>query len=490
MKWKANLVKAQRLWYIYIYERRRRLDKILIVDDDKSLCHFLSKALRRNKYEVEECYDGEAALARVKNSSYSVVLLDNKMPPGPSGLEVFTRMRESDFKLPVIIMTAFGTTETAIEAMKLGAYDYVTKPFDLTEILELTEKSIKAGKLMREVVSYPNSSDVEGERIIVGSSKKMQEVYKMIGQVAESDATVLIRGESGVGKELVAQATYHHSLRKDKPFLSVNCAAIPETLLESELFGYDKGAFTGADKRRIGKFEQADGGTIFLDEIGDMPPQSQAKILRVLQDGEFERLGSNQTQKVDVRIIAATNKTLEQLIKEGIFREDLYYRLKIITVDIPPLRERKEDISELVEHFLKQKASGKGLITEQAIEKLEYYPWPGNIRELENTIQRALILSKGKVITDAHIVFDTESHSVYSDIEKIESQFERHLDALFRHIAADSRQNIYSNIFERIEKFLIKRALQETDSNQVQAAKLLGISRNTLRHRISKYGID
>jgi len=473
------------------------LDKILIVDDDKSLCHFLSKALRRNGYEVEECYDGESALARVKNSTcglnhrlYSVVLLDNRMPPGPSGLEIFARMRETDFKLPVIIMTAFGTTETAIEAMKLGAYDYVTKPFDLSDILELTEKAIKAGKLMREVVSYPNSHDMQSERKIIGSSKKMQEVYKMIGQVAETDATVLIRGESGVGKELVAQAIYHHSLRKDKPFLSVNCAAIPETLLESELFGYERGAFTGADKRRIGKFEQADGGTILLDEIGDMPPQSQAKILRVLQDGEFEKLGSNQTHKVDVRIIAATNKRLEQLIKEGKFREDLYYRLKIITIDIPPLREHKEDIGELVEHFLQQRTPDKGLITEQAMEKLENYPWPGNIRELENTIQRALILSKGKVITDAHIVFDTESSFISSDIEEVELQLERHLEALFLHIAARSKQNIYSNIFDRIDVFLIKRALRETDNNQVKAAKLLGISRNTLRHRISKYEID
>jgi len=477
------------------------MEKILIVDDDKSLCRFLSKALRRNKYEVEECYDGEAALARVKNESYSAVLLDNRMPPGPSGLEIFARMREADFKLPVVIMTAFGTTETAIEAMKLGAYDYVTKPFDLSDILELTEKAVKAGKLMREVVSYPNSDDgfdtpsatqpkPQRERKIIGSSRKMQEVYKMIGQVAESDATVLIRGESGVGKELVAQAIYHHSLRKDKPFLSVNCAAIPETLLESELFGYERGAFTGADKRRIGKFEQADGGTILLDEIGDMPPQSQAKILRVLQDGEFDRLGSNQTQRVDVRIIAATNKTLEQLIKEGKFREDLYYRLKIITIDIPPLRERKEDIGELVEHFLKQRTPGKGLITEQAMEKLENYPWPGNIRELENTIQRALILSKGKVITDANIVFDTESSFISSDIEEVELQLERQLEALFKHIAENSGQNIYPNIFDIIEKFLIKRAMQETDNNQVQAAKLLGISRNTLRHRIRKYEID
>jgi two-component system response regulator AtoC len=312
----------------------------------------------------------------------------------------------------------------------------------------------------------------------------------MIGQVAESDTTILIRGESGVGKGLVAQAIYHHSLRKDRPFLSVNCAAIPETLLESELFGYEKGAFTGADKRRIGKFEQASGGSIFLDEIGDMSLASQAKILRLIQDGEFERLGSNQTQKVDVRLIAATNRILEQLMKEGRFREDLYYRLKIITIDIPPLRERKEDISELVQHFLEQRSSSKGLITEGALEKLKNYPWPGNIRELENTIQRALILSKGTVITDAHIVFDTESHAAPEDIGELEPQLERHLEVLFKHIVKNSGQNVHSDIFDRIERFLIKRALEETGNNQVQAARLLGISRNTLRHRISKYQIE
>jgi two-component system response regulator AtoC len=466
------------------------LDKILIVDDDKSLCHFLSRALSRADYVVEECHDGEAALANIKAESYSLVLLDNKMPSGPSGLEVFRRMREADLKLPVIIMTAFGTTDTAIEAMKLGAYDYITKPFDLNDILDLAEEAIEAGRLMREVVSYPRSPETESSRRIVGSSRKMQEVYKMIGQVAESDTTILIRGESGVGKGLVAQAIYHHSLRKDRPFLSVNCAAIPETLLESELFGYEKGAFTGADKRRIGKFEQASGGTIFLDEIGDMSLASQAKILRVIQDGEFERLGSNQTQKVDVRLIAATNRILEQLMKEGRFREDLYYRLKIITIDIPPLRERKEDISELVQHFLEQRSSSKGLITEQALEKLKNYPWPGNIRELENTIQRALILSKGTVITDAHIVFDTESHAAPEDIGELEAQLERHLEVLFKHIVKNSGQNVHSDIFDRIERFLIKRALEETGNNQVQAARLLGISRNTLRHRISKYQIE
>lgn len=466
------------------------MDTILIVEDDKSFCHFLNKALSRAGYLVEECHDGETALERVKSLAYNLVLLDNKMPPGPSGLEVLQRMKEADIKLPIIIMTAFGTTETAIEAMKLGAYDYITKPFDLNDILNLAEKSIEAGKLMREIVSYPESPEIGNVKRIVGSSKKMQEVYKMIGQVAVTDATVLIRGESGVGKGLVAQAIYHHSLRNKKPFLSVNCAAIPEALLESELFGYEKGAFTGAEKRRIGKFEQVSGGTIFLDEIGDMSMSSQAKILRVIQSGEFERLGSNETQNVDVRVIAATNKPLAQLIREGKFREDLYYRLKIITIDIPPLRERKEDIPELVDYFLKQKGVGKSLVIDQAMGKIIDHSWPGNIRELENTIQRAFILSKGQIITDNHIVFDTNPHADNQDMEHLESQLDYHLEILFKHIFEQSGHNIHSNILDRIEKFIIVRALKETGNNQVQTAKLLGISRNTLRQRMNKYQLD
>ena len=480
-----------------------RLDKVLIVDDDESLCYFLERALRKAEYEVETAHDGEDALVKVRADSYDLALLDNIMPPGPSGLEIFRQLHSLDPKLPVIIMTAFGTTETAIEAMRLGAYDYITKPFDLNDILELTERAIEAGKMMAEVVSYPDSPKAESEVQIVGSSRKMQDVYKQIGQVADSDATVLIRGESGTGKELVARAIYHHSSRRDKPFLSINCAAIPDSLFESELFGHEKGSFTGADRLRIGKFEQADGGTIFLDEIGDMPPQSQAKVLRILQNGTFERLGSNQTRKVDVRIIAATNKPLEQAIKEGKFRGDLYYRLNIVTINIPPLRERKEDIPELVRHFLSSFGRGTTSITEQAIEKLKNYSWQGNVRELENTVQRASILSKGKVITDAHIIFDAEyvkteqskegSGALCGDtasyLEEISSQLKPHLDALFRYIVTNSGQNVYSELFGIIEEFLITRALEETKGNRVQAAKLLGISRNTLRHRISRYGI-
>ena len=287
----------------------------------------------------------------VSGTETDLILLDNKLPDR-NGIEMLKEIKRELPKVPIIIMTAFGTTETAIEAMRMGAFDYILKPFELDEISELVAKGLEAHKLMNRAVAIPAMSEYRDDSDqIIGKSKAMQEVYKLIGQVAESDLTVLIRGESGTGKELVARAIYHHSARKDRPFLAINCAAIPETLLESELFGYEKGAFTGASKRRIGKFEQCDKGTILLDEIGDMSLATQAKILRVLQEGEFERVGGNETVKVDVRVLTSTNRKLEELIKQGRFREDLYYRLKIMTILLPPLRGRKEDIKELTEYF-------------------------------------------------------------------------------------------------------------------------------------------
>jgi transcriptional regulator with PAS, ATPase and Fis domain len=320
----------------------------------------------------------------------------------------------------------------------------------------------------------------------------MQEVYKLIGQVAESDVTVLIRGESGTGKELVARAIYQHSRRKDRPFLAINCAAIPETLLESELFGYERGAFTGANKRRIGKFEQCDKGTILLDEIGDMSLSTQAKILRVLQEGKFERIGGNETVKVDVRVLTSTNRKLEELIKEGKFREDLYYRLKIMSITLPPLREHKEDIKELTEYFFhlynRQLGTKVSHIDPSVFEKLVSYGWPGNVRELANTINRSLILCKGEVMTEREIVFDIEDEGTsFANEEEVEKKLSKMLDPLLTDIFHFWRTGLHSNLLEKIEKFLVQKALVETKGNQVQAAKLIGISRNTLRHRIEKY---
>lgn len=468
------------------------MGRIVITDDDLSLCHFLKRTLSQKGYQVTTCHTGREAIGLVNEQETDLVLLDNKLPD-LMGLEILKEMRQKHPKMPIIIMTAFGTTDTAIEAMRLGAFDYILKPFELEEISELVGKGLEANKLMKRAVAIPALSEyMENSDQIVGKSKVMQEVYKLIGQVAESDVTVLIRGESGTGKELVARAIYQHSRRKDSPFLAINCAAIPETLLESELFGYEKGAFTGANKRRIGKFEQCNKGTILLDEVGDMTPSTQAKILRVLQEGEFERIGGNETIKVDVRVLASTNRKLEELIKEEKFRKDLYYRLKIMTVVLPPLRERKEDIQELTEYFFHfyncQLGTRVSCIDTAIFNKLYSYHWPGNVRELANTIKRALILAKGEVLAEEDIIFDVENEAIsFANEEQLEKSLNKVLDPLFLDITRLWRTGLHTNLLEKVEKFLIQKALSEMRGNQVQAAKLLGISRNTLRHRIEKY---
>jgi two-component system, NtrC family, response regulator AtoC len=468
------------------------MERILIVDDDLTLCHFIMKALSQKGYQVITCHNGREALDAAHKQEIDLILLDNKLPDR-NGLEILKEIKRDRPKVSVIIMTAFGTTGTAIEAMRLGAFDYILKPFELDEISELVAKGLEAHKLMKRAVAIPALSEYkEDSDQIIGKSKVMQEVYKLIGQVAESDVTVLILGESGTGKELVARAIYQHSRRKDRPFLAINCAAIPETLLESELFGYEKGAFTGANKRRIGKFEQCDNGTILLDEIGDMSLSTQVKILRVLQGGEFERIGGNETVKVDVRVLTSTNRKLEELIKEGKFREDLYYRLKIMSITLPPLREHKEDIKELTEYFFhlynQQLGTKVSHIDPSVFEKLVPYSWPGNVRELANTINRSLILCKGNVMTAEDIIFDVEGEATsFANEEELENTLAKMLAPLFADILRLWGRGLHSNLLEKIEKFLVQKTLAETKGNQVQAAKLLGISRNTLRHRIEKY---
>ena len=468
------------------------MERILIVDDDLSLCHFLKKTLSQKGYEIITCHTGRDGVEMVDEREPNLVLLDNKLPDR-GGLDILKEVKQSHPKVPVIVMTAFGTTETAIEAMRLGAFDYILKPFELQEISELAAKGLEANTLMKRSVAIPALSEyLEDSDQIIGKSKVMQEVYKLIGQVAESDVTVLIRGESGTGKELVARAIYQHSRRKDGPFLAINCAAIPETLLESELFGHEKGAFTGASKRRIGKFEQCNKGTILLDEVGDMSLSTQAKILRVLQEGEFERIGGNETIKVDVRVLASTNRKLEELIKEGKFREDLYYRIKIMTIMIPPLRERKEDIQELTEYFFhlynRQLGTQVSYIDPSIFKKLLPYIWPGNARELANTIKRGLILAKGDALTEEEIIFDEgDGVTPFASAERLEKNLNKMLDPLFSDILRFWGTGLRSNLLEKVEKFLIQKALAETGGNQVRAAKLMGISRNTLRNRIEKY---
>jgi two-component system response regulator AtoC len=468
------------------------MERIVIVDDDLSLCHFLSKTFSQKGCQVTTRHTGREALDAVQGQEADLVLLDNKLPDR-TGLEVLKEIKGIYPKMPVIIMTAFGTTDTAIEAMRLGAFDYILKPFELEEISDLVAKGLEANKLMKRAVAIPALSEyVEDSDQIIGKSKAMQEIYKLIGQVAESDVTVLIRGESGTGKELVARAIYQHSRRKDGPFLAINCAAIPETLLESELFGHEKGAFTGASKRRVGKFEQCNRGTILLDEVGDMTLPTQAKTLRILQEGEFERIGGNETIKVDVRILVSTNRKLEELIKEGRFREDLYYRLKVMTIVLPSLRERKEDIQELTEYFFhffnRQLGTQVSYIDPSIFSKLLSYGWPGNVRELVNIIKRALILAKGDVLTAEDIVFDTEDAATsFANEEELEKNVNKMLDPLFSDILRFWGVGLHSNLLEKVEKFIIQKALSETRGNQVHAARLLGISRNTLRHRIEKY---
>ena len=471
------------------------METVLVVDDDMALCHFLTRALCQKGYQAIPCHNGKDALQALRQQAIDLILLDNRLQD-EEGLEIIKDIRKDFPKVPVILMTAFGTTGTAIEAMRRGAFDYILKPFELDEILEAVAKGLDAHLLMSRAVAIPTLSEYrEHSDHIIGKSRVMQEVYKLIGQIAGSDVTVLIRGESGTGKELVARAIYQHSRRNENAFLAINCAAIPETLLESELFGHEKGAFTGAAKRRIGKFEQCDGGTILLDEIGDMSLSTQAKVLRVLQEGELERIGGNETIKVNVRMLASTNRKLEDLIKQGKFREDLYYRLKIVSITLPPLRERKEDIKELTEYFFRRYTEQLGTrvshIEPSVFGKMTSYHWPGNVREMANTISRSLILCKGEVLTAEGIVFDVEGElTPFGDEEELERTLAKTLDPLFTDILRLWGTGLHSNLLEKIEKFLVKKALAETKGNQVQAAKMLGVSRNTLRSRIDKYRLS
>ncbi len=468
------------------------MQTILIVDDDKSIRYSL-KRMMEEKYSILTAQNGEEALDRVKESRPDLIIMDIKMP-GRSGLEILKEIKSIDPKSLLIIMTAYGTTETAIEAMKYGAFDYILKPFPIPQIKGLVEKALALRKLMKEAVTYAPQAAPEGEEErIVGSSPNMQEIYKMIGQVAPSDVTVLLRGESGTGKELIARAIYHHSLRSNQPFLPVNCAAIPDTLLESELFGHEKGAFTGATSRRIGKLEQSQGGTIFLDEIGDMSLSTQAKLLRVLQEKNFERLGGMETIKVDIRLIVATNKNLEEAISNGKFREDLYYRLNVVSITIPPLRERREDISELVSYFLKKfnRELKKGIagITSSAMEKITSYGWPGNVRQLENVLKRAMILCQGEWILEEQLLFEKgwEKREVEEELSK--KNAEDLLDALFEEFSNAPATSQDLDMISSLERGLILRALQKTKGNQLKAAALLGIHRSTLRGKMEKYNI-
>jgi len=389
-------------------------------------------------------------------------------------------------------MTAYGTTETAIEATKMGAFDYILKPFEIPDMLTVINQALEAGRFMRTPVLMDVSPEEASKEAIVGRSKPMQDVYKAIGRVATADATVLIRGESGTGKELVARAIYQHSLRAEKPFLVINCVAIPENLLESELFGYEKGAFTGAANRRVGKIEQAHGGTVFLDEIGDMPFSIQAKILRLLQEKSIERLGGRETIPVDVRILAATNRDLETALAEGRFREDLYYRLKVVTISLPPLRERPGDIPLLTDFFLAHYSSELDMdnpgMTKDAVAAMNSDQWPGNVRELANTIQKTLIFSRGAPIQTEDVIKALSGEKIprQSDQPAADDVIRRWMRTA---MTSQGEENTFEKIMDQFAGILVSEALNLTAGNRSRAAKLLGLSRPTLHSKIEKYGL-
>jgi len=449
--------------------------RILIVDDEKVQLEILEGFLVKQGYEATAAEDGQKALEKFKNGSFDAVLTDYRMP-GMDGIQLLREVRRLQPEAVVVIMTAYGTVGTAVAAMKEGAYDYLTKPIDLDELLLLIQR------VEREVGLDQENRELKEQLrekfkvdFIVSASRQMEEALNLVGRVSRSSATILILGESGTGKELIARAIHYSSPRADKPFVKVNCAALPENLLESELFGHEKGAFTGAVARRIGRFELADQGSIFLDEIGDLSPSLQMKLLRVLQEKEFERVGSNQTIRSDVRVIAATNRNLEEAIQKGTFREDLYYRLNVVTISLPPLRERKEDIPLLVEHFLKKyNRENKKKVTslsKEGRDLLRRYDYPGNVRELENIVERAVVLCRGDTLTTQDLPLNLREG-------KAEAVLER-----------DRGTQSLPGTLEEIERQLILKALERSGGVQTKAAEELGISERVLRYKMKKYSL-
>ncbi len=444
---------------------------VLVGDDEPFICQLFQDMLEPEGVTVRAAHSGSAVLAALEAEEPDLVILDIRMPP-PDGMEILKRLRSQGFDVPVIILTALESSTVTIEAMQSGAYDYIAKPFDPDSIMRVIERALEYCHLTRRVHNLEQQSSEKDPRdTLVGRSTAMQEVYKLIGRVASSDATVLITGESGTGKEVVARLIHQSSPRRDKPFVTVNCAALPETLLESELFGHEKGAFTGAMAQRKGRFERAAKGVIFLDEIGEMSASTQKKLLRVLQDHTFERVGGNVTMTADVRIIAATNRTLEHDVTEGTFREDLYYRLNVITIALPPLRERKDDIPLLVQHFLSRKKQADGSvprIAEDALEQLFVHDWPGNVRQLENTIERAVVLSQAGIIGAEHLHLPDDEDDDQDDL----------LTAALSHMLQRGRS--MDAVLGEVRVRLVMLALQQQQGDRLAVAHMLGIPEEDL----------
>ena len=463
---------------------------LLLIDDDPDLIpQQVQQAFPPPGHRVEIAATGTAGLKRVRDDPPDVVLLDLRLPD-QSGLDVYHGIREIDARIPVIFATMAKTADTAIEAMKQGAFDYLFKPLDLRQVRRVVEEALAVGRRMRDpaiVTETPPDPDVDGA--ILGGCPAMREVYKAIGRVAAQDVTVLIAGETGTGKELIARAIYQHSTRSKAPFMALNCAAIPETLLESELFGHEKGSFTGADRRRIGKFEQCNGGTILLDEIGDMPPALQAKILRLIQEQSFERVGGNEPVRTDVRLIAATHRDLKGLSAEGTFRADLYYRLSVFTIHLPPLRERGDDLQMLVKHYVRRcnRELGREVseIDPEAMERLRSYSWPGNIRELQSVIKQAMLQARGTVLLPTILPDLSGSPAQTAAPASVDLGLETFIR---QRLQSDSR-DLYSEAHGQLDRFLLTSVLDYTGGSQHQAARLLGIARQTLRLKLRDLGL-
>jgi two-component system nitrogen regulation response regulator GlnG len=471
------------------------IKNILVADDEESIRWVLGKALTKQGFKVDLASDGKEALDMFRHNHYDMAVLDIKMP-GITGLELLSRFQEEKPGLLTVIMTAESTMKNAIEAMKQGAYDYITKPFDLDALDAIILKANKATAVSDQVNLLKDElrEHYQLDRNIIGNSQPMQQVYKLLGKVAPSDVTVLVTGESGTGKELIARAIHFNSPRLGKPFLALNCAAIPRELLESELFGHEKGAFTGASERKTGKFEQANGGTLFLDEIGDMPLELQAKLLRVLQEKEITRTGGSSTIQVDVRIVAATNQDLKNKVRSKEFREDLYYRLNVVPLALPPLRERREDIPLLIDYFIRHAVEELGVSTKgcttETIKLLQGYAWPGNVRELENSIQRATLLSSDPLLIPADFPILGESPHPDEPNDSLETLIANKLQTSLAIMDVNELVNLYDMVLQQMERPLIQIVLDKTRGNQVRTAEILGINRNTLRKKINSLGID
>jgi two-component system nitrogen regulation response regulator GlnG len=459
------------------------------VDDEPAIRHAFQRAFRDTDTAIRQAGSAAEALKVLARERPDVIVLDVHLPDA-SGLETFRRLRAVDARIPVILITGHGTADLAIEAMKEGAYEYLLKPLELGELRSLIDRAVQSSRLMSVPAAIAGHEVPPGGDLLLGRCAAMQEVYKAIGRVTHQDVTVLLTGESGTGKELVARAIYQHSNRADKPFLAINCAAIPENLLESELFGHEKGAFTGAERRRIGKFEQANGGTIFLDEVGEMAPLTQAKILRLIQEQAFERVGGGETVRTDVRLIAATNADLEKLVEEGRFRKDLYFRLNVFAIRLPPLREREGDLDLLIDHFLRRFGQELGKpareVEPAAIEALRAYLWPGNVRELQSVIKQSLLRMSGQALL-ADFLPEHVRKGAAPDSAAPSPAFD--WDEFVAGRIAGGSENLYAESLERMEREVIVRVLKHTDGNQLQAARVLGITRGSLRNKIRALGI-